>query len=282
MKRILTSVLLGIMLLGLLLLGGAMRAGGAGAAPVTPVSTLRSNPVLLVHGYNDNAGCAETKVASYWADTKAQLIAQGFTTVRTIGYYTCDVGADASIGSFTRDADIDDIGAALAAYIHRTYGNAPVDLVGHSMGGLIIRSAAVHDPSLNVAQAVTMSTPWDGAGTIASNDVTCSHTLQCEQFATDSPWLALLRSEPATVGDWSAVGGGPCDVLEVPSATDLPGAHLAWWTSICYSHMGYLSDTSKALNASGYTEQPGASAVYVKAGYHSIAFLGVMLRSDGL
>jgi pimeloyl-ACP methyl ester carboxylesterase len=249
-------------------------------------------PVVLVHGYSPNGTCPGIDVASSWGSVSASLKAAGFTSVTPVAYYQCD-GNGTRIGSFTRNTDIRQIGIALAWWVYNTYtakGQA-VDLVGHSMGGLIIRTAlsgvSAHDvafpATLKVANAVTISTPFLGAGTAANNASVCSGALQCAEFAIGSTFLAGLDSNPNPQGtggtDWTVMGGGPCDVVTTNSATALNG-HRVYWTTPCYTHGGYLTDRSQVSDTTGYYQNPGMNTpTLVRNGLHSIAFLLLALHS---
>jgi hypothetical protein len=53
------------------------------------------------------------------------------------------------------------LGAQLAAQIRRH--DQPVNLIGFSMGGLVIRAAHLHDPTLPIQRAVLLNSPLRGS-----------------------------------------------------------------------------------------------------------------------
>jgi pimeloyl-ACP methyl ester carboxylesterase len=246
-------------------------------------------PVLLVHGYSFGTGCPGYSTPAYWSGVTALMTASGWPVPTLIDFYQCDTGG-VSVGSYTRDTPIDTLAAALDAYIGVAYGNRPVLLVGHSMGGLIIRAMLANIASgqpgfapLTIPQAVTVSSPFDGA-TIADQPA-CGASVQCSQFAPDSTWLTRLRTnpDPVTAGgtDWTTIGGGPCDIVTYASATDMPGAHRIAWTNPCYSHTGILADDSLAFTGNASWENPNSATVYTSHNAeHSVAFILTALTSN--
>jgi pimeloyl-ACP methyl ester carboxylesterase len=176
--------------------------------------------------------------------------------------------------------------------VYDTYSakGQPVDLVGHSMGGLIIRWAmsrvAVHDsafpPSLKVSQVVTMSTPYDGAIASVGSLAACTNSLECDQFAANSSFLKSLAAGPSPSGtDWSALGGGPCDLMTAASATAVASAHRLSWIVPCYTHSQILFDDSQALDATATFSNPGdATPTSTQSAPHSLAAVLRALQSS--
>src|ERR1700729_2034536 len=58
-------------------------------------------------------------------------------------------------------ATFEQLGAQLANEIRRR--DQPVNLIGFSMGGLVIRAAHLHDPTLPIRRAVLMNSPLNGS-----------------------------------------------------------------------------------------------------------------------
>ena len=135
-------------------------------------------------------------------------------TVKTIGFYTDDVNCDTKLAvtddngstDVTINTPIHSLGKALAWYIYNNYsqnGGAPIKLVGHSMGGIVIFDAlqetALHHtgypPYLNVSRVVTMESP---VGAMRPQMKTFCQGLQCEEFKSGA------NSEPYTLsaGAW--------------------------------------------------------------------------------
>ena len=262
--------------------------GGKNKAKAAP------DPIVLVHGYALVTGCPGGDVRTYWSGLTASLISAGWTNpVVPISFYQCDsngttidshgdpkayfpsgevTGADGLV-AYSKDTDTRHLAYVLAWYIYDTYSShgQAVDLVGHSMGGLMIRWAlqqvAAHDalfpPYLLVQNAVTISTPYLGAIAAVGKLNACQGSLQCAQFAAGSSFLQELDSNPNPQGrdgtDWTVMGGGPCDVMSAASATDMI-AHKITWTSPCYNHAQILFDQSQNLDATAVFSNPGGAA----------------------
>ncbi|HEY7361647.1 MAG TPA: alpha/beta fold hydrolase, partial [Streptosporangiaceae bacterium] len=103
-------------------------------------------PVVLVHGY---AG-----TASVWAPLRSALAGAGFGHIVSLSYNSFAVDPTAVSAELTRQA----LRAAAAA------GAPRVHLIGHSLGGLIVRSALAASPELSsrTAGAVTIASPHRG------------------------------------------------------------------------------------------------------------------------
>ena len=124
-----------------------MRANGTGH-PAQEQPGLARLPVLLVHGYG---GCARQ-----WAPVRAALLAAGFTTVDTFAYdaFTADIPTLAHR-----------LGHAVGRLLARpeAEGAREVILVGHSLGGILVRYAVtVGGLDEQVRMAVTVATPHGG------------------------------------------------------------------------------------------------------------------------
>lgn len=118
----------------------------------------RANPVLLVHGYGNDA--------SSMAAVERSLTRDGFEvfTIDLPNFGYDDAMADAAIVR------------AKVAEIQASTGAATVDLVGHSRGGLVARAAKqLIDPDGAIGRVVTVSSanqgvhlgPFDRIGAIA-------------------------------------------------------------------------------------------------------------------
>lgn len=273
----------------------AIQAGLRAAIPPSSPASVVSATVLLVHGFAPNGTCPGVDNVAYWGGLQSVLhnLRPGEPVV-PISYYRCDK-AGTPIGSFTRDDDIAAISLAFADYVYRTYTarGRSVDVISHSMGGLVVRYAlqhvAMHDPrfprQLMVQQAVAVSAPFDGADPAYASPAVCAAIEQCEEFTSGSQFLRSLSADPDPQGtggtDWTAVGGGDCDVLSVQSATDMPGAHRVWWTAPCYSHNGVLNDANPQADAIAFSIGAGSSdAVRTTDQYHSDYFIARALSTD--
>jgi triacylglycerol lipase len=167
--------------------------------------------VILVHGYFCNRALWNPWMQTL-RDQKVPFIA---------------VTLEPAFGS------IDDYASTVEAAVERAWqatGVAPL-LVGHSMGGLVIRAwrraqqanAGIGAPvSLRFAHAITIGTPHHGTVTAAS-----AHTTNALQMRRESPWLqALAAQESESDCRRFTCYYSACDNIVMPAATaTLPGAH---------------------------------------------------------
>ncbi len=133
-------------------------------------------PVVLVHGYLCNH-----RIWNEMADA-----------LRARGHAVFAVNLEPVFTSIDNYAPV--VEAAVAALCAHS-GSHKVALVGHSMGGLAIRTWMRAHGTARVARVVTLGTPH--AGTLLAK---ATHTPNGKQMAWRSPWLeALAASEsPAT------------------------------------------------------------------------------------
>jgi pimeloyl-ACP methyl ester carboxylesterase len=256
-------------------------------------------PVVLVHGYNNSiTGCQGIDLSSYWKNVKLELTTHAnipADDVIPVSYYGCDkYGIDITgygpgisypftatnltvkpRAGHTSDASITRVAQDLAWFIHNEYTlkGRPVNVVGHSMGGLItremLRRIQAGDPafpsSIDVQKVLTISTPHNGWGS------QCKSNTQCTEMSDGSQWLAELQTNPAPQGangtNWWAMataGVGEdaqyltalCDVIPTDSAIAVGGTDLVY-TKPCYKHNAYLNDKSQNLDAEGSAELGG-------------------------
>jgi hypothetical protein len=276
-----------------------------GATLVSRTSASQEHiPIILVHGYNNRIGnCQGVRVSSYWGSTKTELtkkIGIADADIIPVSYYNCDVlgvditgsgpGTDYPLTStasgaypragHTNNASITRISQDLAWFTYNQFNKKgkPVYMVGHSMGGLIIREALrnvqagnpAFPPSLDVPRALTISTPHSGW----KQD--CVSNTQCSEMTPGSQFLTNLQSNPGPQGysgtKWWAMGSkgktSDCDFIPASSATAVQGEALIY-TNPCYTHNQYLTDSIQTLNAQGSGPIGGR---------HSLAMLGYILK----
>ena len=172
--------------------------------------------MLLVHGYGD-AEAGKDCNGSTWKNA----LAHGPASMTTIGYYEGD-RCDVRIGSASNETPIQDIAKNLAWYIHDT--GRPVDIVAHSMGGLIARVAVLGSaqgwdgfpPKLDVDDVVTLGTPHQGVARPSAHD-----DRQWAQMTPGSGFLERLHESGLGNGvDWSLVGSRGDATVSYDSAID--------------------------------------------------------------
>jgi hypothetical protein len=153
-------------------------------------------------------------------------------------------------------------------YDHFTTNGQAVDVVGHSMGGLIARYAVAgvangdpdFPPSLLVEDALTMGTPHDGTGWAWG----CGW-VECVEMRPGSSflgWLASNAPNPQGTGgtDWTVMGSEDDGIVSASSAVAMGAGHKVvyyWWMGI--DHVDYPLSTSSSWTADVYYQDFGGS-----------------------
>jgi hypothetical protein len=231
---------------------------------------------VFVHGFVASR-CPGMDTERFWSGLErffAVVDRQPASAMVTVSYYKCDshgydiTGDSATHNNafvqvagaprlaYTRKTRIETLAKNLAWFIYNNYTShhLAVSLVGHSIGGLIIREALqhveAHDPayprSLTVPHVVTISSPFAGY-----NWYGCGAT-QCVEFAPGSAFITALNTNihPEGAGGtiWTVIGSKGCDIISPKSATHMYATGIVY-TQPCYDHTGYLSDLSRATDA---------------------------------
>ncbi|MDB4988535.1 MAG: hypothetical protein JWN04_3713 [Myxococcaceae bacterium] len=239
----------------------SMAAALLGAAAL-PALAQDAQTVLMVHGYDFGTGTPSAICALGFNDLAytLRLSPDGRAPhdVRFIGYYTGDgFGCTDSLPTDypdiaqvgTRDEKLADVARRFADFVHDNYvvKGLHVDIVGHSMGGLIVRAALtfhgdkfVIDGESFVDDVVTGGTPYDTT-TQQSADA-CNQqmqalgsrsfqTQQClEMMGMDGvAGLKASMREAALPGyaTWSLLGSDHDDGVPSASAT-FPSADVTY------------------------------------------------------
>jgi pimeloyl-ACP methyl ester carboxylesterase len=221
----------------------ARRVAAAATAAIAlvvlaPGAFAADSQLLLVHGYGP-ASAGKDCNGSTWKNALAYYQDAGGrerSSMTTIGYYEGDSRSDCDVivgdGKATNDRPIQDIAKDLAIYIDDAYTSKgqPVDIIGHSMGGLITRVALLGSaqgwhgfPSkLNVDNVVTLSTPHQGVANPSAND-----DRQWNQMDPESGFMDRLHEQGSGLGDgwaggteWSLVGSHEDATVEYDSGID--------------------------------------------------------------
>ncbi|MGC9544197.1 esterase/lipase family protein [Streptomyces sp. UG1] len=161
--------------------------------------------VIFIHGY-DPFGEAEVDCANYWRNARSYFKDKNWDgKLYTYGYYhgntNCSWNVSYHDGKITdRNTSLNTIAKRFAWHIYYKYSkdNKKVDIIAHSMGGLIVRTMLRHvalnmtgwPPHLYVEDVVTLGTPHNGAN---SNYVwLCRDKVQCQQMTRGSSFLENL------------------------------------------------------------------------------------------
>jgi pimeloyl-ACP methyl ester carboxylesterase len=184
-------------------LPGALMRRGCHTRLVTTERNTRC-PVVLVHGYVGSE--------AVWAPLRAALSAAGFGYLVSLDY-SCF------------DTDAADVSAELVRQVRRALartGAPRVHLVGHSMGGLIVRRTVTSELADVTGTAVTIATPHRGAplGRIAPGR--CARIMHRREPARPfvgrpQRWLAYYsdrdRLVPAASARLDDIGYGATNLL---------------------------------------------------------------------
>jgi pimeloyl-ACP methyl ester carboxylesterase len=221
----------------------AAAAIALAGAMLAPTASAADTQMLLVHGYGSSSAGKDCN-GSTWRNALAYYQDAGGrdrSSMSTVGYYEGDrqadnhgAGCDVIVGDgkATNERPIQDIAKDLANHIHDAYTGKgePVDVVAHSMGGLITRVAllgsaqgwAGFPPKLDVNNVVTLSTPHQGVANPSAND-----DEQWSQMAPGSGFLERLHADGSGLGDdwaegtdWSLVGSHEDDTVKYASGID--------------------------------------------------------------
>ena len=250
--------------------------------------------VVLVHGIADISGSKVDCQGGYWGDAISYLNAQGYSDVRTVQYYSdathctvdlhdkayqdlCDGFVPGSEG--TNNEDLNHISCLLVQYLNQNFAGQNVILVGHSMGGIVIRNAmrlvqenggqfGFPDDIGHVTDAVTFNSPH--AGVAAGASLGCLECTQVKQLTAGSDFMNTLTQNaqnPQTSAgftQWTVVGS-ECDPIVGSSlnpdgaanAVAMDASHAIMFTkdnpATCYDHGGALHDNIAANDAAIYS-----------------------------
>ncbi|WP_031467550.1 esterase/lipase family protein [Sciscionella sediminilitoris] len=207
----------------------------SGGLPAVADTTAAAPPqMLLIHGFNAKSGtnCDGTtwkKALDYYAGAGHRPR----NSMTTIGYYSGDTHCGAQIAKATKNTSIKDIAAKFANYIAKNYTakGKQVDIVAHSMGGLITRVAMLGSAKgwkgfpgkLKVGDIVTLGTPHQGVRKGCTGN--CSN--QWKQMTPGSNFLKVLQQKEnrldgawAKGTDWSLAGADGDKTVSYKSAID--------------------------------------------------------------
>ncbi len=261
-----------------------------------------TTPIIFVHGYNNSLSCPSVD-ESMWNALKADLVEDGWTgPKRAVGFYSCDTNVAANdwidnYGSHStyyatspcsplcsthesgtsghlshnRNTDLRHLAYHLAWFIYENYAKygRNVQIVAHSMGGLIVRwmlyaeqnnatiGQGVFPPVLYVRDVYTVSTMHDGVVYAF-----LGATWEAQQMQSGSSFINAInatssgRDPQARNGtDWTTMGNYPADadlVVSDTSAVHMDAGHKLLYVSPRYTHGGSLNDTDENWNALTY------------------------------
>lgn len=215
-----------------------LAAGEASAAPSRTAGV--KNAVYFIHGLDgqhlevDNAKQDCKKV---WGKAMSDLRANGWKgKFVTWGYYKKDTNCTRKVKG-NLDTRIQELGRLLAWDIYKNYSRhgKKVDVVGHSMGGQVIRAAITGvnkygssskwPDYIYVEDVATLGSPFKGAG-VARTCAAQGHK-QCSDLKPGSGFLSWAGQNPQSrmKTDWTLIGSSDDDVVHSGSAIGMKAAH---------------------------------------------------------
>lgn len=225
----------------------ALAAGPASAA-TPPRKAGVSNAVYFVHGIDWKHGSpyhAKQDCKSVWGKAMSDLRTKGWTgKFVTWGYYKNDVHCTRKVNG-NLQTRIQELGRLLAWDIYNNYSKhgKKVDVVGHSMGGQVIRAAITGvnkygrtssqwPDYIYVEDAVTFSSPFTGSNWATA--CTAAYTYkQCSDLRPGSGFLSWAGQNPQSKmkTDWTLIGAGDDDAVTSGSAIGMKAKHKVVYNS---------------------------------------------------
>jgi triacylglycerol esterase/lipase EstA (alpha/beta hydrolase family) len=170
-------------------------------------------------------------------------------SLHSVAYYAGDANCDTRIASGSNQTSIKEYGRRLAWNIYDKYSSQgkSVDIVGHSMGGLVARAAITGTalypgtasnrsgwpPHIYVEDVVTIGTPHNGTRGWAIGCTAFLKKTVCIEMYPGSPFLYWLEDNAQAAGgtDWTMIGTEDDDFVPVASATTESGGagHYVWY-----------------------------------------------------
>jgi hypothetical protein len=226
-----------------------------------------NRPLILVHGHEADSGAS---CNGTWRDLMAHYRIYGYKgPFRAIQYYKGDTacstyygpGSAPEIMNASSDTKIQDIAKALAWHIYNNYNRrgTGVNIVAHSMGGLIVRymidavqrKRAGWPPVIVAPSVVTLGTPHDGIE-LGPFAIGCrlfgGDTDECRQMDKSSSFIEYLRDHArnpqGAYGTWWSVAGSHADnTVDEGSAIDMSVKYkIRWASEVGIEHGDYMHE----------------------------------------
>ena len=206
----------------LLVLFTAVLAGLA-LSPARPASAAPGTPVIFVHGY--------TGSASNWTTAMAVFRSGGYSSSELFAYEYNSYG-----NNITNAQGL----VNYVSQVRSRTGAAQVDIVNHSMGGLV---SLWYLKQLGGAQYVRHLASIAGANHGTTYAAACLIYTTCQQMYPGSSFINTLSAGDETPGSTRyGTWYSPCDGIIIPyTSTTLSGATNNYVA--CQTHIGYLTDT---------------------------------------
>lgn len=210
----------------------ALVTAGLAVSGLTAAHAAEAQPVYFVHGYNDTG---KSDCASLWGNAIDYFKERGKSRgeLKTVGYYAGDSNCDVTVANASTGTRIKHVAADLANRIYKdhTSKGESVEIVGHSMGGLVTRVALLGSAQgwegfpkgkLKVSDVVTLATPHQGI-----TDPGKYNSTQWDSMKPGSTFMDVLHAPEnrlteswAKGTDWSFVGSDEDGTVSYDSAID--------------------------------------------------------------
>jgi len=215
---------------------GGFRGINTDSLPVDPIFYLDWLATVVAPVAGDGILQA-TDCNNYWAEQRDYYMdANPAGEVVTIGFYSDDTGCNVNVDT-ERDnsiyTSITTIAEELYVYIRTHYAehNQAVDIVAHSMGGIIVRKMLEDwGHEIMVDEVVTLGTPHGGHNSI-SGWLYCPplpgvipNPVQCEQTKAGSSYMESLEQNPQsadTPTSWTLIATDADTTVGAGTGTDM-------------------------------------------------------------
>jgi pimeloyl-ACP methyl ester carboxylesterase len=267
--------------------GLAVVAASPATAATTAVTAASSapkrndglgEPIYFVHGIQASVTGHPKANCNQWNTAIKAYKAGGHNSEsNTVAYYKGDTNCNTRIGSYENGVGVKELGRKLAWDIYNRYtkNGRSVDVVGHSMGGLIIRAAVTgvakkekNWPSkLYVEDAVTIGTPHTGTKWWAK----ACKLQACKDMAPGSAFMKWLTPNPQSAQgtDWTVIGSADDKVVAWKSAISFnektagslkPGHKVVFSAGQGLGHSDTYVTASGAWNSFYWNQREGKKA----------------------
>lgn len=240
------------------LAAGAVIAAAAPAHAAPARANGQTNTVIFIHGFK------ATDCYNNWAPARTRFGNAGWTgAMVTYGYYSADTNCTREYPG-TEETPLKTIGKDLANWIYTAYSSrgVKVDVVAHSMGGLLIRSALTevakgttgYPAYLYVEDVVTLGTPHNGPR--------LNHwSRQGTDMKYDSTFLNGLAERPVSAmgTDWTNIGSHADEVVTPFSATEMNGQHKVLYEGSAGIDHGELIRVSSGTHNARVSHNAGST-----------------------
>ncbi|MER6910804.1 hypothetical protein ABT354_03895 [Streptomyces sp. NPDC000594] len=240
----------------------SLGKGSEAVTAVPPRDNSVNEPVYFLKGYMGvrESGTGVSCLDS-WAPARNFFKREGWSgPLHLVGFYAGDTNCNVSIASGDKNTSIRELGRNLAWDIHNRYSRygKSVDLIGHSMGGLIARAAVTGvqrrlsgwPDYIHVEDAVTIATPHEGLFP-SRFCVLFQPTTQCREMRPNSPFLNWAGKNPQSAQrtDWTVIGAADDYYLD-QSALGMSAKHQVWY----HAGNGWAHETVNEVTRGTYRQ----------------------------